>query len=41
MLTENGQLLDISEQTDTSKLPPRVTHVRYPDGSIKRIRFGG
>lgn len=40
-LRKNGQLVDVAEGADTSKLPARVTHVRYPDGTIKRIRFGG
>jgi hypothetical protein len=38
-LEKNGQLADVSENEDTSKLPPRITHVRYPDGRVKRIRF--
>jgi hypothetical protein len=38
-LEETGQLRDVSENEDTSKLPARVTHVRYPDGTVKRIRF--
>jgi hypothetical protein len=38
-LEKNGQLVDVSEQQDTSKLPANVTHVRYPDGTVKRIRF--
>jgi hypothetical protein len=38
-LEKTGQLVDVSEHQDTSKLPARVTHVRYPDGTVKRIRF--
>jgi hypothetical protein len=40
-LEQTGQLVDVAEHEDTSKLPPRVTHVRYPDGTVKRIRFTG
>jgi hypothetical protein len=40
-LEKTGQLVDIGEHEDTSKLPARVTHVRYPDGTVKRIRFTG
>ena len=40
-LEETGQLVDVDEQQDTSQLPARVTHVRYPDGTVKRIRFTG
>jgi len=38
-LKQTGQLVDVSEHEDTSKLPARITHVRYPDGTVKRIRF--
>jgi hypothetical protein len=40
-LKKNEQIVDVGEHEDTSKLPARVTHVRYPDGTIKRIRFTG
>jgi hypothetical protein len=40
-LAQTGQLVDVSEHEDLSKLPARVTHVRYPDGKVKRIRFTG
>jgi hypothetical protein len=40
-LKQTGQLVDVAENEDTSKLPARVTHVRYPDGTVKRIRFTG
>jgi allantoicase len=38
-LAKTGQLVDVAHGEDTSKLPARVTHVRYPDGTVKRIRF--
>lgn len=38
-LEKTGQLVDVGEHEDTRKLPARVTHVRYPDGTVKRIRF--
>jgi hypothetical protein len=38
-LEENGQLVDVDGNTDVSALPAKVTHVRYPDGTVKRIRF--
>jgi hypothetical protein len=38
-LEQSGQLVDVAEHQDTSKLPANVTHVRYPDGTIKRIRI--
>ncbi len=40
-LEQTGQLADVAEGQDTSKLPAVVTHVRYPDGRIQRIRFTG
>jgi hypothetical protein len=40
-LEQTGQLADVAENQDTSKLPARITHVRLPDGTIKRIRFTG
>jgi hypothetical protein len=40
-LRKTGQLVDVAENADTTKLPARVTHVRYPDGTVKRIRFTG
>ena len=40
-LEKTGQLVDVSKDEDTSKLPSKVTHVRYPDGTVKRIRFTG
>jgi hypothetical protein len=38
-LEENGQLVDVDDNTDVSALPAKVTHVHYPDGTVKRIRF--
>jgi len=40
-LEKTGQLVNVREHEDTGKLPARVTHVRYPDGTVKRIRFTG
>jgi hypothetical protein len=40
-LEQAGELVDVEAHTDLSTLPPRVTHVRYPDGTVKRIRFTG
>jgi len=38
-LEQTGQLADVIDGTDISALPPRVTHVRRPDGGIERIGF--
>jgi hypothetical protein len=38
-LGKNGHLVDVTDNEDTSKLPARVTHVRYPDRTVKRIRL--
>jgi len=38
-LEENGQLVNVDGNTNVSALPAKVTHVRYPDGTVKRIRF--
>jgi hypothetical protein len=40
-LEKTGQLVDVGEHEDPSKLklPEDVTHVRYPDGTVKRIRY--
>jgi hypothetical protein len=38
-LEQAGELVDVDANTDLSALPPHVTHVRYPDGTVKRIRF--
>ncbi len=39
ILEQTGQLIDVAEGQDTTKLPTQITHVRYPDGRVKRIRF--
>jgi len=38
-LEQVGQLVNVNESADLSSLPAHVTHVRYPDGTVKRIRF--
>jgi hypothetical protein len=38
-LEQTGQLVDVDANADVTTLPPRVTHVRYPDGTIERIGF--
>jgi hypothetical protein len=38
-LEQTGQLMDVDANTDLAALPPRVTHIRRPDGSIERIGF--
>ena len=38
-LEQTGQLVDVEADTDVTKLPPHVTHVRYPDGTVERIGF--
>ena len=38
-LEQTGQLVDVDDQTDLSALPPHITHIRRPDGSIERIGF--
>jgi hypothetical protein len=38
-LEQVGQLVNVEANTDVSALPAKVTHVRYPDGTVKRIRF--
>jgi hypothetical protein len=38
-LEQTGQLVDVDVDTDVTALPPRVTHVRYPDGTVERIGF--
>ncbi|SIO23755.1 hypothetical protein SAMN05444166_3168 [Singulisphaera sp. GP187] len=40
-LEQNGQLADVTDDTDLSTLSPRVTHVRRRDGTIERIGFSG
>jgi hypothetical protein len=38
-LEQTGQLADVDDKTDLSALPPHITHIRRPDGSIERIGF--
>lgn len=38
-LEQTGRLVDVDANTDLSSLPPHVTHVRYPDGTVERIGF--
>jgi allantoicase len=40
-LEQTGQLADVEHGQDTAKLPATITHVRYPDGTVRRIRFTG
>lgn len=40
-LEQTGQLVDVDRNQDLSALPAGVTHVRYPDGVVRRIRFAG
>jgi hypothetical protein len=38
-LEQAGQIVDVDENTDLASLPPRITHIRHPDGSIERLGF--
>jgi hypothetical protein len=38
-LEQTGQLVDVDTGTDLSTLPPQVTHIRHPDGTVERIGF--
>ena len=38
-LEQTGRLVDVDANTDLAGLPPHVTHVRYPDGTVERIGF--
>jgi hypothetical protein len=38
-LEQTGQLVDVERDTDIAALPPEVTHIRYPDGTVERIGF--
>jgi hypothetical protein len=38
-LLRRGELIDIDEGMELGRLPPHVTHVRYPDGRVERIGF--
>jgi Ferritin-like len=36
---QTGKLVDVTSNTDLVTLDPRITHIRLPDGKIKRIGF--
>ena len=38
-LEQTGQLVEVSAGADTTSVSPRVTHVRYPNGTVERIGF--
>jgi hypothetical protein len=38
-LEQSGQLVDVETGDDLIALPPSVTHVRYPDGTVERVGF--
>jgi hypothetical protein len=38
-LRQRGQLVDVDDTTDLSRLPPEVTHVRLPDGRVRRVGY--
>jgi hypothetical protein len=38
-LEQVGQLVNVEANADVAALPAHVTHVRYPDGTVNRIRF--
>jgi hypothetical protein len=38
-LEQVGQLVDVDADTVIAALPPKVTHIRYPDGTVERIGF--
>jgi len=38
-LEQTGQLVDVEADTDLARLPPSVTHIRKPDGTVERIGF--
>jgi len=38
-LEQVGQLANVDDNADLSALPAHVTHIRYPNGIVKRIRF--
>lgn len=40
-LEQTGKLIDVVPGTDLASLPPDITHVRYPDGTITRVGFSG
>jgi hypothetical protein len=38
-LEQAGQLVNVGDNADVSALPAHVTHIRYSNGTVKRIRF--
>jgi hypothetical protein len=38
-LKQTGRLVDVDETTDLASLPPHITHIRRPNGTIERIGF--
>ena len=38
-LRARGALADVTEDADLASLPPSVTHVRYPDGRVRRVGY--
>jgi hypothetical protein len=36
---QTGELIDVEFGTDLASLPPKVTHVRYPDGTIEHLGY--
>lgn len=38
-LRARGALADVDEDADLELLPPSVTHVRYPDGRVRRVGY--
>lgn len=38
-LEQTGQLVDVDRDTNIAALSPKVTHIRYPDGTVERIGF--
>jgi hypothetical protein len=40
-LEQSGRLQDVKDEKDLAHLDPRITHVRWPDGTIERLGFAG
>jgi hypothetical protein len=38
-LHQRGQLVDVDDTTDLNTLPPEVTHVRLPNGRVRRLGY--
>jgi len=36
---QRGELIDVEFGTDLASLPPNITHVRYPDGTIIHLGY--